>query len=83
MTQTLAFVMLETSMHTVYYNVQARCPTTNLLLSSQKYGTTYDKWYNWYIVYTTILAYNNCILFHACQGFKKKRTAEDSRSDSP
>ena len=44
----------------------------NLLLSSQKYGTSYDEWYNWYIVYTTILAYNDSILFRACQGLKQK-----------
>ena len=42
----------------------------NLLLSFLKYGTSLNKWYNWYIVYTTLLSYNNHILFCHCQVHK-------------
>jgi len=49
------------------------CLTLYLLHSARKYGTSYGKWYNWYIVYTTILIYNNSILFRACQGFKQTK----------
>src|SRR5947199_10258495 len=42
----------------------------NLLLSFLKYGTCLHKWYNWYIVYTTLLDYNNHILFRHCQVLK-------------
>jgi len=42
-------------------------PATDLLLSFLKYGTNLDRWYNWYIVYTTILDYNNPIKFLVCQ----------------
>src|SRR5712692_8700922 len=42
------------------------------LLSFLKYGTSLDRWYNWYIVYTTILDYNNHILFRVCQVYKRK-----------
>jgi hypothetical protein len=42
-----------------------------LLLSFPKYGTSLDRWYNWYIVYTTILGYNNHILFRVCQVYEK------------
>ncbi len=42
------------------------------LLSFLKYGTSLDRWYNWYIVYTTILDYNNHILFRVCQVYKMR-----------
>ena len=43
---------------------------------SEKYGTSLDKWYNWYVVYTTILIYNHSILFHVCQVLTQEKKGQ-------
>ena len=60
-------MMPVTSFDSIITHCGRICPTKDLLLSLLKYGTSYYRWYNWYIVYTTILDYNNHILFRVCQ----------------